>query len=104
MRTAAETAGLVFVSEVFADRTYRPDGSLTPRSDPDALIEDPRQAVDQVLQMVGQGTLKTKGGEVTITAETICLHGDGLHAVEFAGLIQRALNDHGIRISAPHSL
>ncbi|HVS96424.1 MAG TPA: 5-oxoprolinase subunit PxpA [Puia sp.] len=101
MRRAAETAGLRFVSEVFADRTYRPDGSLTPRSEPDALIEDPAQAVAQVLRMVKQGNVQTLFGPVGIAAETICLHGDGPHAVEFAGLIRRSLAAEGIRVAAP---
>lgn len=103
MRRAAEEAGLRFVSEVFADRTYRPDGSLTPRSQPDALIEDPGQAVAQVLRMVTEGTVPTSGGALAIAAETICLHGDGAHAVEFAGLIQRALSAEGIRIASPRA-
>ena len=101
MRRAAEAAGLRFVSEVFADRTYRPDGSLTPRTEPDALIEDPAQAVVQVLRMLKQGNVQTVLGPVGIAAETICLHGDGPHAVEFAGMIRRSLAAEGIRIAAP---
>ncbi len=51
----ARDYGLVFVSEAFADRTYQADGSLTPRTEPNALIEDPSQAVAQVLRMLQQG-------------------------------------------------
>lgn len=101
MRRAANTAGLGFVSEVFADRTYQPDGSLTPRSLPDALISDPGQAVEQVLRMARQGNVMTSLGPVSISAETICLHGDGAHAVEFAKLIHKALSAEGIRVAAP---
>jgi len=113
----AEEHGLTFISEVFADRTYQPDGSLTPRSEPGALIEDPAKAVAQVLRMVQEGRVETVGrrrsagddtaggesgeGTVAIRAETICLHGDGSHAVEFAGLIHGALTGKGIRIAAP---
>ena len=100
----AEERGLTFISEVFADRTYAADGSLTPRSEPGALIEDPARAVAQVLRMVQQGVVDTAGpgaGSVAIRAETICLHGDGSHAVEFAGLIHGALTEKGIRVSAP---
>jgi UPF0271 protein len=90
--SVAETMGLRAVSEVFADRTYRPDGTLTPRSEPHALITDSGLAVAQVLRMVR---------EKTIRAETVCLHGDGSHAVEFARLIQGMLTGEGIRIAAP---
>lgn len=101
MRRAADAAGIRFVSEVFADRTYQPDGSLTPRSQPDALIGDPRQAVEQVLRMTRQGNVMTFLGPVSISVETICLHGDGPHAVQFAGLIREALDAAGIRVAAP---
>ena len=101
MRRAADAAGIRFVSEVFADRTYQPDGSLTPRSQPDALIDDPRQAVEQVLRMTKQGNVMTFLGPVSISVETICLHGDGPHAVQFAGLIREALDAEGIRVAAP---
>ena len=88
MRLAAEQHGLVFVNEVFADRTYQPDGSLTPRTSPDALIEDPAQCRAQVEKMVKEGRVAViGGGEIDIVAETICLHGDGEHAVEFAKMI-----------------
>ena len=103
MRRATDAAGLRFVSEVFADRTYQPDGSLTPRTQPDALIDDPARAVAQVLRMTKQGNVLTFMGPVSICAETICLHGDGAHAVEFAGLIHGALTSEGIRIAAPGS-
>jgi UPF0271 protein len=101
MRRAADAGGLRFVSEVFADRTYQPDGSLTPRTEPDALIDDPARSLEQVLQMVTQASVHTAAGPVPITAETICLHGDGAHAVEFAGLIHDALSEKGVRIAAP---
>jgi UPF0271 protein len=101
MRRAADATGVRFVSEVFADRSYQPDGSLTPRSQPQALIDDPAQAVEQVLRMAKQGNVMTFAGPVSISAETICLHGDGPHAVQFAGLIRAALDDEGIRVAAP---
>jgi UPF0271 protein len=88
MKAAAEQHGLVFVNEVFADRTYQPDGSLTPRTQPDALIEDPAQCRAQVEKIVKEGKVAVMGGgEINIAAETICLHGDGGHAVEFAKMI-----------------
>lgn len=92
MGTEAFRHGLVFVNEVFADRTYQADGSLTPRTEPGALIEDAEQAAAQVLQMVEKGRVAVaSGGEIDIRAETICLHGDGSHAVEFARMIYERL-------------
>src|SRR5882672_3984710 len=93
MRTAAERHGLVFVNEVFADRTYQADGSLTPRTEPGALIEDAAQSMAQVLKMVEEGRVVAVGGEeISIQADTICLHGDGSHAVEFARVIYEGLS------------
>jgi UPF0271 protein len=93
MRTATERHGLVFVNEVFADRTYQADGSLTPRTEPGALIEDAAQSMAQVLKMVEEGRVIASGGEeVFIQADTICLHGDGSHAVEFAKMIYEGLS------------
>lgn len=78
--------------EVFADRTYQDDGSLTPRTEPNALIEDEAKAVQQVLQMVQQKTVTTVSGkEIPVVAETVCIHGDGRYAVQFAKAIHSAL-------------
>lgn len=83
--TEAKAINLQTRSEVFADRTYGDNGSLTPRSQPNALIEEEAKAVEQVLQMVQKGTVKTVSGkEISIIAETVCIHGDGKHAVAFA--------------------
>lgn len=123
MERQAATADIPFVSEVFADRTYQCDGTLTPRTQPHALIEDPTQAVHQVLRMVREGrvaaydippvipavddasalAIDTPPHEITLRAETVCLHGDGPHAVSFAKLIHAALQQDGIRIQAPAS-
>ena len=87
----AETLGLRTASEVFADRTYQPDGSLTPRSQNNALIDDRKQAIEQVLQMVGSQTVTAVDGTVlNLKADTICIHGDGPNALEFAAAIRNA--------------
>ena len=84
--------GLKTASEVFADRTYQENGRLTPRDKPDALIEDEKQAIKQVLQMIGKGTVTcVSGKEIPIVAETICIHGDGKHAIELAKAIYQAV-------------
>lgn len=88
----AKALGLKTSNEVFADRTYLDDGSLTPRSEAHALIEDEEQSIQQVLQMVKGGNVKSVNGNlVPIIADTICIHGDGKHAVAFAKKIHEAL-------------
>lgn len=88
----AKIIGLKTANEVFADRTYQDDGSLTPRSNSNALIEDEEQCVKQVMQMVKQGTVTTTSGKIIpMIADTICIHGDGKHAVSFAKKIHEAL-------------
>lgn len=84
----ANAIGLKTASEVFADRTYQDDGSLTPRSKPDALITDVEKMIQQVSKMIKDGTVTTVSGKsIPIKAETICIHGDGKHAIEFAKAI-----------------
>ncbi|HMO82287.1 MAG TPA: 5-oxoprolinase subunit PxpA [Pyrinomonadaceae bacterium] len=95
----AERVGLRTASEVFADRTYLSDGSLTPRSRADALIADPGSASRQAIQMVFERRVTaTDGTPVPICAETICVHGDGDNAVALANSIRRSLLAEGIEI------
>lgn len=97
----AEKSGLTAASEAFADRTYRPDGSLTPRTEPQALITEPEKAVRQVRQMIETQTVTARTGEtLPIRADTVCLHGDGAHALEFAREISRHLDANRIQIKA----
>jgi len=93
-------AGLKTASEVFGDRTYQPDGSLTPRTQPNALITDTNETVEQVLRFVSDGTAVAVNGEtITVDADTICLHGDGEHAVEFARAIYNSLKENGVTVA-----
>jgi Uncharacterized proteins, homologs of lactam utilization protein B len=93
--------GLRTASEVFADRTYQDDGSLTPRSFRNALIESEDESLKQVLQMVLEGKVTTvTGTSVPIVAETICIHGDGKNAVRFAEKIHLALQNNSIEIQS----
>ena len=86
---------------MFADRTYQADGSLTPRSRPDALIHDAGAAVAQVLRMIREGKVRaTDGTDVAIQADTICLHGDGPDPVGFAQRLNRELRQAGIELKA----
>ena len=84
--------GLQTKCEVFADRMYGDDGSLTPRTQKGALIENEARVLQQVLQMLNQNCVTTTSGKVIpITAETICLHGDGPNAVALAKALYKAL-------------
>jgi UPF0271 protein len=101
MIQASKKTGLKFKHEVFADRTYQPNGTLTPRTQPNALIEYEEDALKQVLQMVRQNTVITvDGSTVPIQADTICIHGDGTYAVEFASALHAKLKSEGIQIKA----
>jgi 5-oxoprolinase (ATP-hydrolysing) subunit A len=86
---SARALGLRAVGEVFADRGYRADGSLIPRGEPGALIDDVDAAVAQALALARSGA-----------GETICLHGDGQHALEFARAIRAALESANISVAA----
>ncbi|MGN6293696.1 MAG: 5-oxoprolinase subunit PxpA [Chitinophagaceae bacterium] len=95
----AKRLGLQTASEVFADRRYEENGNLRSRSLPGALLEDADEVAEQVLQMVSNKTvISITGKEIPVTAETICIHGDGKHAVEFAQTIYQNLKNHSIEI------
>lgn len=91
--------GLLVAEEVFADRTYQQDGSLTPRHHPAAVITDLAKAVEQVLTMVTEGMVVTlDGSKRPIHADTLCLHGDHPEAVTFVKALRQRLQAAGIEI------
>lgn len=99
---AREDGRVAVASEVFADRTYQRDGTLTPRTRPDALVADEATAVAQVLRFVRDGRVRaTDGTDVPVRADTVCLHGDGPHAVAFARRLRVDLAAAGIAVRAP---
>jgi len=101
MIDAARRAGLQPVEEVFADRGYMPDGSLVPRSQPGALIEDEEQSLAQTLSLVREHRVRAiDGSSVAVNAQSVCLHGDGAHALAFARRIRQRLADEGIAVRA----
>jgi UPF0271 protein len=102
MINAASKIGLKSASEVFADRTYQDDGSLTPRSLANALITNEKDSLAQVLKMINQQQVISVNQKViSLKADTLCIHGDGEHAVEFAKTIHQTLKNEGITIKAP---
>jgi len=99
---AAEARSLATASEVFADRGYMPDGSLVPRSRPDALVTDEAQAIARAVRMAREGRVTAVDGtDVAVRADTICIHGDGPHAVPFARELRAALEREGVTVRAP---
>jgi UPF0271 protein len=86
---AGRAAGLIIRAEGFADRRYLPDGNLMPRSQPGAVISSIDDAVDQALALISAGRI-----------ETLCVHGDGVHAVEMLRAIRAALENAGIAVRA----
>ncbi|MCA1320350.1 LamB/YcsF family protein [Bacillus tianshenii] len=97
---AGKDMGLQTASEGFADRTYQSDGTLTPRNQPNAVIHEADAAVQQVIQMVEQGTVTAVNGEkVNLHVDTICLHGDNEHAILFAHKLHETLCENKIEIS-----
>jgi UPF0271 protein len=102
LAAAGERLGLRVAHEVFADRTYQPDGTLTPRRQPNALITDEGFAIAQVRQMVLKGRVRAVDGTmISIRADTVCLHGDGPHAVAFARRLRETLEADGVQVQAP---
>ncbi len=100
--TEAERIGLRAVGEAFADRRYRSDGMLVPRSQSGALVTDVQEAVTQARQIVHtQSVVADDGQVVTVQATTLCLHGDGPQALMFAQAIRQALEGDGVCIAAP---
>jgi len=99
---AARELRLQTAAEVFADRNYNADGSLVSRTRPDALLHDPTTAAERVVRMLTEGKIRAvDGSDVSVKAETICLHGDKPDAVEFARTLRARLEREGIVIAAP---
>ena len=101
---AGVAAGIPVAAEAFADRRYRPDGSLQPRREPDAVIQESDEAIAQAMAMAREGQVRAVDGSiVALQADTLCVHGDGEHAVAFARQLRAALEAAGIAIAAPHA-
>ena len=99
MTKAAERMGLAYANEVFADRAYEPDGTLVARTKPGAMIEDEDQAIARVIRMVKEGKVTAiDGSEVTIQADSVCVHGDGAKALLFVKKIREALLQENIDV------
>lgn len=101
---AGRAAGLPVAAEAFADRRYRSDGSLQPRREADAVITENDEAIAQAMAMAREGRVRAVDGDIVeLQADTLCVHGDGVHAVAFARNLHAALEAAGIRVAAPHA-
>jgi UPF0271 protein len=99
---AGKAIGLPVAAEAFADRRYCADGSLQPRGEAGAVIDDNDDALEQALGIARDGVVVTvDGSRVNLRADTLCLHGDGVHAVQLARQLRAALEQAGVRIAAP---
>ncbi|WP_322938697.1 LamB/YcsF family protein [Nocardioides bizhenqiangii] len=87
--TIAAEAGLPTVPEGFADRAYLPDGSLVPRGEPGAVLDDPSAAAEQAVRLAGAGQVRS-----------LCVHGDSPGAVETAAAVRAALSDAGVQVAS----
>ncbi len=98
---AAERAGIRAVREGFVDRAYQRDGTLVPRTEAGAVIDDPAVAARRALQMVLQGTVEAiDGTTVTLTVDSLCTHGDGPHAINIVRTVRQTLLDADVHIRA----
>lgn len=98
---AGEKLGLCTAHEVFADRTYQSDGSLTSRAQKNAMITDTNHSINQVVKMVKEGkVVSQQQTEVALRAHTICIHGDGEYASTFTKNIKETLQKNSVSVSA----
>lgn len=96
----AGAVGLKAANEVFADRRYEENGQLVSRKEADAVLTDTDEAIEQVVKMVKENKVIAKTGkEIELKADTICVHGDGAHALEFVSKIRERLTKEGISIT-----
>ncbi|MCL6558436.1 MAG: LamB/YcsF family protein [Firmicutes bacterium] len=102
LAATARKAGLRVVSEAFADRAYREDGTLADRSAPGSVIEDPQKVLQRVLRMVLHGKVETiNGQEISVEAQTICVHGDNPNSLALVVALREGLQVAGIVVSPP---
>ncbi len=104
-RAAARIEGVPFAGEAFVDRAYEADGSLAKRGTPGALLESGEAAARQAVSIARDGKVTARDGStVSVTAETLCLHGDNRNAIEIARAVRQALEAAGVKVQAlgPH--
>jgi UPF0271 protein len=92
-------AGFMAAAEAFADRRYEPDGTLRPRKFRDALLHDPAEAAKQAVSIATRGKLIAQNSsEISVTAQTLCIHGDTPGAEKIAAAVSKALAAAGVAV------
>jgi len=99
--TQGRAAGLALVQEAFADRAYRSDGTLVPRSEPGALLQTGQAVAHQLREILKGYVIGIDGQRVFLDADSLCIHTDTPHAVEFARLVRGEIESAGVRIARP---
>jgi UPF0271 protein len=101
MLRAAKECNLSYASEVFADRAYEKDGTLVSRTKKGAVIEEKEMAVKQVVRMAKEGRVSAiDGTDISILADSVCVHGDGANALTFVKRIREELAVRGVEVKA----
>jgi UPF0271 protein len=96
----AGAAGLTTVAEGFADRGYTPQGTLVPRREPGALVEDTAEVAARAVRMAVEGVVEAVDGtRVELAVGSLCVHGDTPGAVALARAVRAALEDAGLRLA-----
>lgn len=101
LHEAATACGLPVVDEAFADRAYRPDGTLVPRTEPDAVVHDPDEVLKRSLGIARDGHVTAANGRsLTLRARSLCVHGDTPGAARLAGRVRQELSAAGVTVRA----
>ena len=96
----AARAGLRTFREAFADRAYTPEGTLVPRRESGAVLEDPAVIADRCARLARADPIATvDGGEIAVEADSICVHGDSPGAVAVARQVRDRLSDEGMTVA-----
>lgn len=99
---AAERLGLRAMHEVFGDRSYEDDGSLTPRDEPGAVLQHSGEVAAQVYRLATERKVITRqGNSLLLKADTVCIHGDTPGAGSHAAALRAELERLGIAVSSP---
>ena len=100
MHKVAEEQGIKVAFEFFADRNYRSDGRLVPRSHPNALVLNINEAIERVIRAIDQGRVRSiEGIDIELSVHTVCIHGDSPHAIDLAKKLRERLEEAGIRVA-----
>jgi UPF0271 protein len=100
LEAAGEAAGLPLAREAFADRGYLPDGSLVPRSRPEAIVRDPEVVVRRMIRLVKEGVIEAiDGTELELEADTICIHSDTPTALDIARALREGFAEAEILVT-----